>query len=171
MELALSLVPMGLGTYTTPIGGLEASGDASFAYGFGLSWSYRVIAGLNVGLAPQAIYNVKYKVFPSEIGSVPAATQYDFMARVGYEFALVDGITLYIDALPGYSIIAIPGTSPAKGLVFAAEAGVSMDLSDRVFLKIGGGYEWGFQKVNLSGTSLDNKTSYVRAALGGGVRF
>ena len=56
---------MGLGKFTTPIGAEATQGDASFAYGFGLSASFRVIAGLSVGLAPQVIYNVKYKVNPA----------------------------------------------------------------------------------------------------------
>ena len=171
LKIGLSLLSMGLGKYSTPIGGLEMSGDASYAYGVGLSASYRVAAGLSLGVAPQLISNVQYKVFPSEIMPPPAAKQYDFMARVAYEFSLVDSITPYLELLPGYSIINLPGTKPAKGLVFGAGAGIAMDMSDRIFLNMGFGYQWGFQKVTQSGTVSDNKTTYLRLALGGGVHF
>lgn len=171
IEVGLSFLPMGLGKLTTPIGGTEATGDALFAYGAGLSASYRVIAGLNVGLAPQVIYNVNYKVNPSELAPPPAARQYDLMARVAYEFALVDRITPYLEILPGYSIIGLPGTSPAKGFVLAVGGGVAMDMTDLIFVNLGVGYQWGFQKVPQTGVELDNKTRYLRVALGGGVRF
>jgi Outer membrane protein beta-barrel domain len=171
IEVGLSFLPMGLGKLTTPVGSMEASGDALFAYGGGLSASYRVFAGLAVGLAPQVIYNVNYKVNPSELAPPPAATQYDLLARVAYEFPLADTITPYLELLPGYSIIALPNTSAAKGLVLAVGAGVAMDMTDRIFVNLGIGYQWGFQKVPQTGVELDNKTRYLRVALGGGVRF
>jgi hypothetical protein len=171
LEIGLSVLSMGLGNYSTPIGGLQMSGDASYAYGVSLSASYRVIGGLNLGVAPQLISNVRYKVFPSQIMPPPAAKQYDFMARVAYEFALADSITPYLELLPGYSIIALPGTTPAKGFVLAAGAGIAMDMSERIFLNLGFGYQWGYQKVSQAGTVSDNKTTYLRLALGGGVRF
>lgn len=170
-KVGLSLLSMGLGKYSTPIGGLEMSGDASYAYGAALSANYRIAAGLNLGLAPQMISHVQYKVFPSQIMPPPAATEYDFMARVAYEFSLADSITPYLEVLPGYSIINLPGTKPAKGLVLGAGAGIAMDMSDRIFLNMGFGYQVGFQKVTQSGTVSDNKTTYVRLALGGGVHF
>ena len=171
IEVSLSFLPMGLGKLTTPIGSMEATGDASFAYGAGLSASYRAIAGLYVGLAPQVIYNVNYKVNPSELAPPPAAKQYDFMARVAYEFSLADRITPYLEVLPGYSIVALSGTSAAKGFVLAVGGGVAMDMTDRIFVNLGIGYQWGFQKVPQTGVELDNKTRYLRVALGGGVRF
>jgi hypothetical protein len=171
IEVGLSFLPMGLGKLTTPVGSMEATGDALFAYGFGLSASYRAIAGLDVGLAPQVIYNVNYKVNPSELAPPPAAKQYDLMARVAYEFSLVDTITPYLELLPGYSIIALPNTNAAKGFVLAVGGGVAMDMTDRIFVNLGIGYQWGFQKVAQTGANLDNKNRYLRVALGGGVRF
>jgi hypothetical protein len=171
IEVGLSFLPMALGKLTTPIGSMEAAGDALFAYGAGLSASYRVVAGFAVGLAPQVIYNVNYKVNPSELAPPPAAKQYDFMARLAYEFPLADTITPYLEILPGYSIIALPNTSAAKGLVLAVGGGVAMDMTERIFVNLGIGYQWGFQKVPQTGVELDNKTRYLRVALGGGVRF
>src|SRR5579864_9144554 len=84
LEVALSFLPMGRGKLTTPGGAANLSGDAQFAYGGALSVTYRVVAGLHVGLAPQAIYNVNYKTNPAGNGiPLPASsTEYDLMARL-----------------------------------------------------------------------------------------
>jgi hypothetical protein len=162
---------MAAGKYTTPIGPKEVTAGASFAYGVGLSVGYRVFEGLSVGLAPQLISNVQYKVYPSTLTPPAAGKEYDFMARVAYTHPIVETIGVTIEALPGYSLIATPGFSPAKGFVLAAGAGLVMDMTDRAFANIGAGYQWGYQSVSLSGMTLDNHTRYVRVALGGGVRF
>jgi hypothetical protein len=173
VELGLSFLPMGRGRITSPKGAMDVTGDASFAYGAGLSATYQVIAGLHLGLAPQVIYNVNYKVNPSGNGLAlpPASTQYDIMARVEYEFPIVDTITLYAEALPGYSLIAISGASAAKGPILALGGGASMDMSDRIFLNMGVGYELGFQSLSFASMVRDYRTQYVRVALGVGARF
>ena len=162
---------MAVGKITSPIGPKEVTGDASFAYGVGLSASYEIIAGLGLGLAPQAIFNVNYKVNPSQLMSPPAATEYDIMARVAYTLPIVETIAVYAEALPGYSIIALPGTSPAKGFVLGLGGGVAMDVGARAFVNLGAGYQIGFQKVSQASMDLDNRTKYVRVVLGGGVKF
>ena len=53
----------------------------------------------------------------------------------------------------------------------AAGGGVTMDMSDLIFVNMGIGYQLGFQKVPQTGVNLDNKTRYLRVALGGGLRF
>jgi Outer membrane protein beta-barrel domain len=171
IKVGLSFLPMGIGKLTTPIGGTPTEGDAAFAYAFGLSASYRVIAGLELGIAPQILYNVNYKVYPSDIMAPPASKETDLMARVAYTFPVVETIGLYVDALPGYSIINQPGSPSAKGFVLALDAGVEMSLTDRIFVDLGGGYQFGFQSVTVSGTKLDDRVRYVRVNLGGGVRF
>jgi hypothetical protein len=171
LKVGLSFLPMGLGKLTTPIGSAEATGDALFAYGFGFSLGYRVFGGLNVGVAPQVIYDVNYKVNPSPLAPPPAAKEIDLLARVAYEFSLADGITPYLEFLPGYSLIDLPGGTPAKGFVLAVGGGVAMDLTNRIFVNMGLGYQWGFQKVSPAGVAVDNSTRYLRVALGGGVRF
>jgi hypothetical protein len=170
IELGLALLPMAVGKFTTPIGAKEATAGAAFAYGVGLSAAYRMMAGLTLGVAPQLIANVKYKVYPSQLTPPPAAREYDFMARVAYTQPVVEAIAVYVEALPGYSFIAVPG-AVAQGFVLAAGAGVLMDMTDRVFANVGAGYQRGFQSVSQSGMTLDNSTRYLRVALGGGVRF
>jgi hypothetical protein len=171
LQVGLSFLPMGLGKITTPIGGMPAPGDASLAYGFGLSASYRLIAGLSVGIAPQIIYNVNYKVYPSELMAPPAGKETDLMARLAYTFPIVETIGLYVEVLPGYSLIGLPDGTSAKGFVLGFGGGVDLDLTDRVFANLGVGYQIGYQSVTISGTVLDNRTKYLRVALGGGVKF
>jgi hypothetical protein len=175
IELGLSFLPMGRGSISSPGSGtMDVSGDARLAYGVGLWGTFPVIAGLRVGLAPQAIYDVSYKVNPAGNGiPLPAAsTEYDILARLEYEFPLVDGITLYADALPGYSLILNPGRGTAKGAVLALGGGAFMDMSDRFFLNLGAGYQFGFQSLTIEGTMVRNyRTQYLRAVLGVGYRF
>ena len=171
IKVGLSFLPMGFGRVTTPIGGTAVTGDALFTYGFGLLASFRVIAGLELGIAPQIVYNVNYKTYPSVIAAPPAGKETDLMARVAYTFPVVETIGLYLEALPGYSTISQPGSSSAKGFVLGLGGGILMDVTDRIFATIGGGDQLGFQSVSVSGTSFDDRTKYVRANLGGGVRF
>ncbi len=173
IEVGLAFLPMGRGQLKTPNGAMDATADARFAYGVGLSATYRVIAGLHLGIAPQVIYGVNYKTNPAGNGiALPASsTEYDFMARVQYAFPLVDGITLYGEALPGYSQILHPGAGTSKGLVLALGGGAAMDMSDRIFINVGAGYQLGYQSVSILGTKRDSRSQYVRVALGVGARF
>jgi hypothetical protein len=169
--IGLSLLPMAVGRFTTPVGAMEATGDASFAYGGALSVSALVFRGLSVGVAPQVIFNVQDKVNPSQLAAPAAAREYDLMARVAYAFPIVDTIALYVEVLPGYSLIEQPGAHTAKGLVLIFGGGVAMDLTAAVFANLGVGYQAGFQRVSAGGVEVDDRTRYLRVALGGGVRF
>jgi Outer membrane protein beta-barrel domain len=173
IEVGLSFLPMGRGKLTTPSGATDVSGDARLAYGVGLSATYHVIAGLHLGVAPQALFNVNYKVNPAGNGiALPASsTEYDLMARVQYAFPLVDGITLYGEFLPGYSRLSHPGASTSKGLVFALGGGAAMDMSDRIFIDLGVGYQVGYQSLNVQGMIRDSRSQFLRVALGVGTRF
>jgi hypothetical protein len=162
INVGLSLLPMGLGRFSASPGGMTVTADAAFAYGLGLSAGYVVIPGLIVGIAPQAIFNVK----PKEDGGT-GAKQYDLMARVAYAFPVVDTIAIYVEVLPGYSFISPPDGDTAKGLVLAFGAGGAMDLTDRTFVDLGVGYQIGFQKR----ADVDVRTKYLRVALGVGMRF
>jgi hypothetical protein len=170
-RIGLSFLPMGLGKFTTPIDAEAMQGDASFAYGFGLAASFRVIAGLSVGVAPQLIYNVNYKVYTGGLTAPPATKETDLMARLAYTFPVVETIGLYVAVLPGYSTIGLPGGTSAAGLVLAFEGGVDMGITDRIFANFGGGYQLGFQSVTEIEGKFDARTRYVRVNLGGGVRF
>ena len=46
-----------------------------------------------------------------------------------------------------------------------------MDMSDRIFINLGVGYQLGYQSLKVVGMSRDYRTEYVRIALGVGARF
>jgi hypothetical protein len=164
LQVGLSFLPMSMGKYTYVKTTDPVSEEAHFAYGLGLSGVYEVLPGLLVGLAPQLTLNVRPK------SAADGAKELDVMARVAYAYRLPDGISVFAEVLPGYSMILLKKGAAPKGMVLAFGAGCAMDLSDRTFASIGVGYQIGFQ--NQSGSvTVENRTRYLRVALGGGVRF
>jgi hypothetical protein len=166
LQVGLSFLPMGLGkwVYRPDAKADLVKSDAYVGYGVGVSVAYEVLPHLLVGLAPQIIYNVQEKT--PQFWAKPVS-EWDLMARIAYSYPIVETINLYAEVLPGYSLIRSEAGS--AGLVLAFGAGVAMDLTDRVFINIGGGYQIGFQKNGDS--SLESQTRYVRFALGAGMKF
>ena len=68
------------------------------------------------------------------------------MARLAYTFPIAETIGVYVEALPGYSLITVPGEL-AKGFVFAFGAGADMEITNRIFATLGAGYQLGFQSL------------------------
>jgi len=171
IQVGLSFLPMAMGRYTfSDTYTTTASFEASFAYGLGLSAGYEVLPGLVVGVAPQVIFNVQPK--PMDAANPAVAREYDLMARVAYGFRVGDTFSVYAEVLPGYSRIApSDDTSPSDGLVLALGAGCTMDMTDRFFLNLGGGYQMGFQSQTTGVHQMELRTKYVRVAMGGGVKF
>jgi len=165
-ELALSLLPMGLGRFTAAPGGMTSTADAAFSYGVGLHAGYVVWPGLTVGLAPQAFFNVKPK---EQAGA--GAQEFDLMLRVAYAVRVVETIALYAELLPGYSLIHPPDGDVAKGPVLGGGVGAALDLSDQLFAHFGVGYQVGFQKLPAKDAGAETRTRYLRVALGLGARF
>jgi hypothetical protein len=165
LQLGLSFLPMSMGKYTYVKTTDPVSEDAYFAYGVGLSAVYEVLPGLLVGLAPQYTLNVRPR------SAADGAKQLDVMARVAYAYRLPDGISVFAEVLPGYSMILLKRGAAPKGLVLALGAGCTMDLSARTFASIGVGYQLGFQNQAVGPITVENRTRYLRVALGGGVRF
>lgn len=151
---------MGLGKMNRALKGVRETNDALFAYGLGLTADYRIVSGLTLGIAPQAILNVKAKDSP-----LRAARQLDLFARVAYAYPIAEGSLIYAEVLPGYSLIITDDLS--KGMVVAVGAGVVVEVTARAFVNFGLGYQMGFQKFEGN----DDNTRYVRAALGGGMRL
>jgi hypothetical protein len=145
------------------------SAEAYFAYGFALSAGYEILPGLSVGFAWQLIFGVQPK--PSDTANPGAASEYDYMARVAYAYRLVDTISVYAEVLPGYSEINPPGVTQSTGFVVAFGAGCAIDMTDRFFINVGGGYQMGFQSQTSGIHELQLRSKYVRVALGGGVKF
>jgi hypothetical protein len=182
LQLSLSFLPMSLGEFKSSYGGMAVNLDAAFAPGVALSVGYEIVRGLSVGVAPQLLFNVKPKEDP--ITTNPnASREIDAMARIAYALPLADTIAVYFEALPGYSFVQPKTGDIAKGPVIAVGAGLIMDMSDRIFVNLGGGRQWGFQTrtdtahFTMDGvpvvtmTKTDVSFSYWRVALGVGARF
>jgi hypothetical protein len=170
LEVGVSLLGMAAGQLTggTP----TTTDDAKFAYGVSLSVSYRIIAGLSLGLAPQAIFNVGYKQAGAFGGTPPPAQkEYDLMARIAYTIPVAESVAVYGEVLPGFSQLAQAGGGNAAGAVIAFDVGLSMDMSDRLFVNLGGGYQHGFQSLTVMNTTYEARASFARVQLGVGTRF
>lgn len=164
-EVGLAFLPMALGRFTFSPGGKPKTVDAAFAYGGALSVSYEVLPGLLVGLVPQITFNVKDK------NDAQAAKQIDIFARIAYAYRPIESVTLYAELLPGYSDIVPPAGLDAKGFVLVVGGGTAINFTDRYFANIGVGYQKGFQNRKEGPLTLETRTTYIRATLGGGVRF
>jgi hypothetical protein len=175
LELTAAVLPMVFGT----IGGgqevLFPSADAAVAFGVGVSVGYRIVSGLSVGLAPQILFNVK-----GDDDAESAATEYDLLARVAYAYPVLPRLTVYGELLPGYSVLSLPAhfrnvegaaVDNPKGFVLVVGGGAALDLTDKLFVHLGIGYQVGFQRGSVGGRSFDYKTEFLRVSLGGGVRL
>ncbi len=149
--------------------------NAATAYGLGATFVYDVIGGVSVGVAPQAVFNVKAT---NEPGS--GAIEYDLLARVAYTRPMTRELAIYAEVLPGYSIISLPShlanvqgrhASDPTGFLVVFGGGATMDIGDRYFVNLGIGFQLGLQKGSLAGTDFDYRTKFVRVAVGGDLRL
>lgn len=179
--VSVSFLPMALGTFTASYGGMRIPSDAAFAPGASATVGYQVVRRyLSVGVAPQVIWNVGTKVDPSGAGNaVVMSKEIDVMARVVGSLPLAEGISVYLEVLPGYSLIMPSEGNTAKGPVLAAGVGIAMDLTDRLFVNLSGGVQRGFAtrvdtsviEMKTTKVTTDVRADYYRVALGVGMRF
>ncbi len=174
-QVGVAFLPMLLGKVSTGPSGNATSSNLDAAYGVDLSFGYRVLAGLSVGVAPQVVFHLSskdsagYPVIESE-------KEYDLMARIAYAYTVVPKLDVYAEVLPGYSFVTynqiILGSQAPKahGVVFGGGVGAAFAITDRFFAKAGVGYQVGFQ-VSHGIRDNDVKTKFLSIALGGGVRF
>lgn len=150
-------------------------GDAKTAYGLGLLFGYKVIAGLSVGVAPQLIFNVQDKTDDL----YDPSKEWDLMARIAYEYTVIPKLDVYAEVLPGYSIIqfasgrSYSGEAPPnpKGFVIGFGAGAAYDITDQFFANLGIGYQMGFAKFSVAAGDFGTRTKFLRIAVGGGMKF
>jgi len=166
LHVGLTFLPMALGKFVVAGAGMETTSDAAFAYGGAVSVGYEVIPHLTVGLAPQVIFHVT----PKDDQSI-VSRQIDAMARVAYSFPVAQGTALYVELLPGYSLIMPSAGDTAKGLIIGGGAGAVMDMGDRYFVNLGAGYQVGWQSRSEGMMTFDVRTKFIRVALGFGARF
>jgi hypothetical protein len=161
-----------LGRFHASYGVDAITSDATFAPGVSVSASYEVLPGLSVGVAPQRLWQVQSKVDPTMSGTpVTEYSEFDLMARISYGYRVIEGLKLYAEVLPGYSLMTPTFGHASKGFVLAAGGGAAMDMGDRVFVNIGAGYQRGFQHLPAQDGSKETSSRYVRFVLGAGVRF
>lgn len=163
-RLGLAFLPMANGKFTSTVSETTTV-PAAFAYGVGLTGAYDILPGLSVGLAPQLILNVKDKT------ASDTAKEIDVFARIAYAYPVVETISLYVEVLPGYSLILPPNGGKPKGLVFAAGGGCMMSLTQRVYANLGLDYQVGYQNREEDGVTYETRTKYYRLSMGGGVKF
>jgi hypothetical protein len=162
MRVGLNLVPMPFGT----LKGGNTSTDAAFAFGVAAFFDYSITPNFFIGVAPQYILNLKAKD-----GGGDASKELDLQLRLGGGAPVSDKIQLYAYVSPGYGIIMPPTGDSGKGLMVGIHAGGMMDVSPTVFVAAELGYQIGFQKVDVGGTSVDFKSNFFQIALGGGLRL
>jgi hypothetical protein len=176
-RVGIAFLPMLMGKMGVNENDDLAWGDTKMAYGVGLMFGYKAIAGLSVGVAPQLLLNVKGK--DESFDPYDPSKEIDLMARIAYEYTVIPKLDVYAEVLPGYSIIlfadgrSIMGEVPPnpKGLVIGFGAGAAYDITDQFFANLGVGYQMGFAKFSSGGTDYGNRTKFLRIAVGGGMKF
>ena len=173
IQVGIAFLPMVMGRQKTSGLGPSSTTDLKLAYGVGITAGYAVIPGLTVGIAPQAIFHLI-----GDNSSGDSATEYDLMVRIAYAYTVIPKLSVGVEVLPGYSIIAVPSSlkqgasfDNPKGFVVAFGATVAYDITDMFFANVGIGYQMGFQSTSILGTSEDIKTSFLRILVGGGAKF
>jgi hypothetical protein len=174
-QVGVTFLPMPLGKVATGPSGDDTSSNLDFAYGVGLSFGYRVIAGLSVGVAPQAIFHLSSKD-SAGYSVIDSEKEYDLMARIAYAYALSSKVDVYAEVLPGYSFVTyneiLQGSKAPKahGVVLGGGLGAAFAITELLFANVGVGYQQGFQ-VSHGISNKDVGTRFLRIALGGGVKF
>ena len=175
IQIGMAFLAMPLGRVATGTAGDDTSSNLDFAYGVGLWGGVRVMHGLSLGVAPQAIFHLSAKDSDG-YSVIDSKKEYDLMARIAYAYTVVPRLAVYAEALPGYSFvtfdkIVVGSKAPrARGIVLGGGLGATFDIDDRLFVNAGLGYQAGFQ-TSHGITDQDVKTRFLRVALGGGVRL
>jgi hypothetical protein len=166
-QVGVTLLAMTMGTIHHDWGSETSNSlthlDAALAYGVSPSVNYFVISGLSIGLAPQFIFNVK----ATEVTSEGPRRETDLMVRVAYSYPVLTRLAVYLELLPGYSIISWSGPT-ARGSVVAFGIGAALDLPHRLFANVGLAAQSGSQQVD---SGLDFTTTFLRIAAGVGMKL
>lgn len=174
-QLGVALMPMLMGRVGTGPSGHATSSHLDSTYGVALSFSYRIVAGLSVGVAPQTVFHLTSKD-DAGYSVIDSEKEYDLLARIAYAYPVVPDLDVYAEVLPGYSFVSynqIVSGSPApraRGFVGAAGLGAAWSITDRFFAHVGVGYQLGFQSSHGI-REQEVRTRFLRLAMGGGVKF
>lgn len=174
-QLGVSLLPILLGRVSTGPSGDDTASNLDATYGVGLSFGYRVLAGLSIGLGPQIVFHLSAKD-SAGYGVMDSEREYDLMARIAYAYTVAPRLAVYAEVLPGYAIVTyhkilLGSRAPnARGMVVAGGVGAAFDVTRRLFVNVGVGYQAGSQ-TSHGIADHDVKTRFLRISLGAGVKL
>jgi opacity protein-like surface antigen len=171
-QAQVELLPLGSGKQT--LGGMSFSRDTALAYGISAAFDYAITPYLSVGVAPRLVLNVK----PSDQEGGTTDKEIDLRARVVGHVPVAPGLEIYGSLSPGYAFV-LPGqdgVDTAKGFAIAGAAGVTYDVSSKLFLGVEAGYQRAFTSADVMTTpgqtvSTDLDLSYMHVGIGAGTRF
>jgi opacity protein-like surface antigen len=154
------------------VGQRSMTTDLATAYGITGILDYSITPHFSIGAAPRLVLNINSKDAQDEASD----KEIDLRLRLRGRFPVLPGLELYVAFSPGYVII-LPGdaVNDATGFAVGGAAGLTYDISSRVFA----GAEVGYQRAFTTSTNtiagqrivLDVDLSYLHVGLGAGARF
>ena len=157
---------MPIGTLHVQALGLDASTDASPAFGIGGLMDYRVHPIFTVGFAPRFVVPVKAD------GTDESGSELDLRARVTAGKDITPKIRLHGVGSLGYSWVfnmisdAMGDNHTTSGLLIGIGAGIVGAITPRALLVGEMSYQWGFQRATVSGIRVEADTSYLTLGIG-----
>ena len=171
-QAQVELLPLGSGKQT--LGDLSMSNDTALAYGISAAFDYAITPYLSVGVAPRLVLNIK----PDDQEGGTTDKEIDLRARVVGHVPVAPGLEIYGSLSPGYAFVLTDqdGINTPKGFAIAGAAGVTYDLSSKLFLGAEVGYQRAFISADLmtapgQTVSTDLELSYMHIGIGAGTRF
>lgn len=163
-----------LGSAEATIGDMSMSSDAAVAYGVSGMFDYAITPNLSIGVAPRLLLNVRAADAAPED---KAGKELDLRARLLAHFPVAPNLSLYASLSPGYTIMMSgeDGVDDTKGFAIGGAAGVTYDVSPKLFLSGEVGYQRAFASDDLmlgdQKITIDSTLSYMHIGLGAGTRF
>jgi len=168
----VEVLPVGSGKAT--LGGTTMTTDADIAYGVTGTFDYALTPYLSIGAAPRLVLNV----IPNDAApGGHADKELDLRARILGHFAVAPKLEVYASVAPGYTMLmsSEDGVSNATGFAIGGAAGLTYDISPKMFLSGEVGYQRAFTSADLTvgnqTMSGDLALSYMHVGLGAGTRF
>jgi len=172
VQAQVEVLPVGSASHSE--GGMTMSADAAVAYGITGAFDYAVMPYLSVGVAPRLVLNVNGK---GDTASDKSSQQIDLRARLLAHFPVAKDVEVYASVMPGYTIVTSPtdGFSNATGFAIGGAAGVTFNVSPKLFVNGEIGYQRAFTsfdaKIANQTFNEDTDVSYMHVGLGAGTRF
>jgi hypothetical protein len=165
------------GNLTTRV--IDASGTRAVAadlaptYAVGAQLNHAATPHFSVGLAPRFVVAVNSNEV--QVGA-PTDRELDLRLRGLLHTRLGESpVEVFAFVEPGYSYIflgkPVPRRRDPNGPTLALGLGVTLDLSERLFLAAEIGYQFGFQSTSANGVKFATETDYAHVGLGAGTRF